>query len=81
MSTESSASGARERCEECGLPYYDDEHDRCPYCAQATPETEPATTDSPTQAQAESATATEGDSSDRSLRERITEGVRNVLGG
>lgn len=36
MSTEQTARGERTRCEECGLPYYADENDACPYCAWAS---------------------------------------------
>ena len=32
MSTDTTASGERTTCEECGLPYYADENDDCPYC-------------------------------------------------
>lgn len=36
MATETQTHGMRTRCDECGLAYYADENDGCPYCAFAS---------------------------------------------
>ncbi|RKD97271.1 hypothetical protein [Halopiger aswanensis] len=43
MSTEPATQRARTTCDDCGLPYYADENDACPYCdtSSAATETDP----------------------------------------
>lgn len=94
MSSETTEQRAREPCDACGLPYYVDENDSCPYCGEtheeqsqpreATAETEPTAEPTPeATAEATAEPETEPEPSrtrtDRSLLDRITATVRNVI--
>ncbi|GAB6883347.1 hypothetical protein [Halopiger thermotolerans] len=89
MSTEPATRRARTTCDDCGLPYYADENDACPYCetsasssaadrAPTGTETEPQRDREP-----ESATADRRRSSPRpsaeSLLQRITNGLKDAF--
>lgn len=91
------SSRERRECAECGLPYYADENDACPYCEAASRESEPSPVDDragsveaheeteptgPTPRETGSASAeTSASETDRSLLERLSNKVRDVLSG
>ena len=86
MSTETTEQRAREPCDACGLPYYVDENDSCPYCGeshaeQSEPRTDTGEAESPTaDAKAEAEAERRRRRTDRSLLDRIANSVRNVIG-
>ncbi len=82
MSTETSTRGDRTACDECGLPYYADENDACPYCEHASQGSGPSsvsTEPEPNPAET-NATDTGSDETVSSLLRRISNRVRKMLG-
>ena len=82
MSTETTEQRTREPCDACGLPYYVDENESCPYCdesheEQRAPRTETGEAESPT---ADAEAERRRRRTDRSLLDRIARSVRNVIG-
>jgi uncharacterized Zn finger protein (UPF0148 family) len=81
MSTETSTRGDRTTCDECGLPYYADENDACPYCEHATQGAQPSSTPTgpePGPADTNAANA-RPDETDPSFIRRVSERVRKLL--
>ena len=88
-------SRERRECAECGLPYYVDENDECPYCEAASREAEPSPVDDrsgaveartetgePSPRETEAASPeTSASETDRSLLKRLSNKVRDVLSG
>lgn len=82
MSTKTSTRGDRTTCDECGLPYYADENDACPYCTQASHSADSSSASTEPEARSADTTAADAgsDETDQSLLQRLSNRVRNVIG-
>ncbi len=81
MSTETSTRGERTTCDDCGLPYYADENDACPYCQRAS-RTKPGSAATGPGGKATEPSTSNANASERepSLLRRLSKRVRDMLG-
>lgn len=78
MSTETADQRARTACEWCGLPYYADTNDACPYCGRASHEAA-SVEERQVRADAADVTAAGSSETDRSLLNRALNRLRTGL--